>query len=65
MLYYRYRSAVEKSPRQCLVTTFFCRVSKFLYVDIIFTKETGHLYWVSMLRVRIQYTPRAPPLAAR
>ena len=43
MLYYRYCSAVEKSPKQCLITTF---LSSFevLYVDIMFTKETGHLY---------------------
>ena len=54
MLYYsRYRSAVEKSSRQCLVTTFFMSSFEVLHMEIMFTKETGHLYWVSMLRMRI------------
>ena len=54
MLYYRCRSAVKRSPRQCLVTTFLSSFEVlYIHVDITLTKESGHLYWVSMLHMRI------------
>ena len=32
---------------------FFMSSFEVLHMEIMFTKETGHLYWVSMLRMRI------------
>ena len=38
---------------------------KVLYVDIMFTKESGHLYWVSMWEQNPAHCSNIPPFIKR